>query len=48
MHSHDYRNPEKYYGKTVIILGAGPSGIDIGIEITGHAAHVYLSHSGPR
>ncbi|CAG5075607.1 Similar to At1g12200: Flavin-containing monooxygenase FMO GS-OX-like 2 (Arabidopsis thaliana) [Cotesia congregata] len=48
MHSHDYRCPEKYTGKTVIILGAGPSGIDIGIEITGYATHVYLSHNGPR
>ncbi|KAH0554873.1 flavin-containing monooxygenase FMO GS-OX-like 2 [Cotesia glomerata] len=48
MHSHDYRSPEKYSGKTVIILGAGPSGIDIGIEITGFATHVYLSHNGPR
>ncbi|XP_034948072.1 flavin-containing monooxygenase FMO GS-OX-like 4 [Chelonus insularis] len=48
MHSHDYRTPEKYTGKTVLILGSGPSGIDIGIEITHYANHVYLSHNRDR
>lgn len=26
MHSHDYRVPEIFDGKTVVVLGAGPSG----------------------
>ncbi|XP_015116211.1 flavin-containing monooxygenase FMO GS-OX-like 4 [Diachasma alloeum] len=48
MHSHEYRKPDIYDGKTVIVLGAGPSGVDIGIEIASHANFVYLSHNGPR
>lgn len=27
IHSHDYRVPEIFDGKTVVVLGAGPSGI---------------------
>lgn len=26
LHSHDYRIPEVFNGKTVVVLGAGPSG----------------------
>ncbi|KAK0084593.1 hypothetical protein PV325_006762 [Microctonus aethiopoides] len=48
MHSHDYRTPQKYIKKNVIVLGAGPSGIDIGIEISHYAQHVYLSHNNTR
>ncbi|KAK0161256.1 hypothetical protein PV327_009745 [Microctonus hyperodae] len=48
MHSHDYRTPEKYENKIVIILGAGFSGIDIGVEISDYAQHVYLSHNNSR
>lgn len=48
MHSHDYREPKIYSGKIVIVLGAGPSGIDIAIEIAKFASTVYLSHNGPR
>ena len=31
-HSHDYRNPEMLRDKSVLILGAGPSGSDIALE----------------
>lgn len=48
MHSHDYRTPQKYIKKNVFVLGAGPSGIDIGIEISHYAQHVYLSHNNSR
>ncbi|KAL0123019.1 hypothetical protein PUN28_007568 [Cardiocondyla obscurior] len=45
MHSHAYRKPDEFSGKTVLILGAGSSGIDIGIDLSDQAAHVYLSHN---
>ncbi|CAI5438215.1 unnamed protein product [Caenorhabditis angaria] len=33
LHSHDYRRAEKYKGKRVVIIGAGPSGIDIAMQV---------------
>nr|BCT26324.1 flavin-dependent monooxygenase [Euura sp. 'Pontania] len=48
MHSHDYRKPQPFAGKTVVILGASSSGADIGIELTDYASRVYLSHNTPR
>ncbi|XP_012261654.2 flavin-containing monooxygenase FMO GS-OX-like 4 [Athalia rosae] len=48
LHSHDYRKPEPFAGKTVVILGASSSGADIGIELCAYAEHVYLSHNTPR
>ncbi|XP_015511102.1 flavin-containing monooxygenase FMO GS-OX-like 4 [Neodiprion lecontei] len=48
MHSHDYRKPHPFTGKTILVLGAASSGADIGIELTGYARHVYLSHNNPR
>ncbi|CAG9463527.1 unnamed protein product [Pedinophyceae sp. YPF-701] len=43
MHSHNYRNPEDFAGKVVLVLGASASGEDISRELTSSAAHVYLS-----
>jgi len=34
MHSHDYRDPEPFKDRRVLILGAGPSGTDIAVEIS--------------
>lgn len=48
MHSHEYRKPDEFAGKRVIVLGAASSGIDIGIELAGKASHVYLSHNRQR
>ncbi|XP_015597693.1 flavin-containing monooxygenase FMO GS-OX-like 4 [Cephus cinctus] len=48
LHSHSYRKPEVYSGKTVIILGASSSGTDIAIELHSHAYKVYLSHHNAR
>ena len=45
MHSHFYRIPRPFENKTVLVLGAGASGVDIGIEITKTAKKVYLSHN---
>jgi len=47
LHSHDYRTPEQYQGESVLILGGGASGTDICMELSQHAAQVYLSHNNP-
>lgn len=44
MHSHDYRVPEVFTGKRVLVIGAGPSGMDIALEITSVTQKVLLSH----
>ncbi|XP_050684351.1 senecionine N-oxygenase-like isoform X2 [Leptidea sinapis] len=44
MHSHDYRVPEIFAGKRVLVVGAGPSGMDIALEITSVTTKVILSH----
>ncbi|XP_078527609.1 uncharacterized protein LOC144799878 [Lissotriton helveticus] len=44
LHSHAYRCPEQFTDKTVVVLGAGPSGIDIALEICTVAKQVILSH----
>ena len=33
IHSQRYRDPEEFRGKRVLVVGGGPSGIDIAIEI---------------
>lgn len=45
LHSHAYRKPDEFSGKTVLILGAASSGIDIGIDLCEQATRVYLSHN---
>jgi len=47
LHSHDYRIPDPFEGKTVAILGAAASGTDIGCEICKLAKKVYLCHNNP-
>ncbi|CAL8126528.1 unnamed protein product [Orchesella dallaii] len=42
-HSRDYRTPNIFLGKRVIVLGAGPSAIDISIELVEFASQVILS-----
>ncbi|XP_049869538.1 senecionine N-oxygenase isoform X2 [Pectinophora gossypiella] len=44
MHSHDYRVPEIFTGKKVLVIGAGPSGMDIALEVTSVSTKVILSH----
>ncbi|XP_047529489.1 senecionine N-oxygenase isoform X1 [Vanessa atalanta] len=44
MHSHDYRVPDIFKGKQVLVIGAGPSGMDIALEITSMTEKVILSH----
>lgn len=40
-HSHDYREPTRYVGKKVLVVGAGPSGVDIGAQIVSVASKVH-------
>lgn len=42
-HSHDYRVPDIYRGKTVVCLGAAASGQDISLDIASEAKKVNLS-----
>nr|XP_006627556.1 PREDICTED: flavin-containing monooxygenase FMO GS-OX-like 4 [Lepisosteus oculatus] len=44
MHSHDYRCAEPLAGKSVVLLGAGLSGLDIAVELSKVDAQVTLSH----
>lgn len=49
MHSHFYRRPDAFRGKRVLCLGAGPSGVDISLDVAAVAAShqpVYLSQCG--
>ncbi|KAM4675398.1 uncharacterized protein O3C94_008089 [Discoglossus pictus] len=47
MHSHLYRFPETFSSRSVVLLGCGPSGVDIAVELASHAKQVTLSHRGP-
>ncbi|KAJ6633701.1 Flavin-containing monooxygenase FMO GS-OX3 [Pseudolycoriella hygida] len=44
IHSHDYRCPDPFTGETVLVIGAGPSGMDLANEISKLAIRVTLSH----
>ncbi|XP_058465155.1 senecionine N-oxygenase-like [Malaya genurostris] len=44
LHSHDYRSAENFNGETVLVIGAGPSGMDLALEISKKARHVTMSH----
>jgi len=48
MHSHDYRHPQHFQGKTVLVLGSGASGMDISLDMSNFAEQVYLCHNKPR
>ncbi|XP_030375082.1 senecionine N-oxygenase [Scaptodrosophila lebanonensis] len=44
MHSHLYRKAQMFAGENVLVIGAGPSGMDITNHIRKVAKQVYLSH----
>lgn len=46
IHSVDYSDPELFKDQTVIVLGAGSSGVDICMELSKHADKVYFVHRG--
>lgn len=41
MHSHDYRSAEPFADKSVVVLGAGLSGLDIAMELANVNAKVF-------
>ncbi|XP_044156867.1 flavin-containing monooxygenase 5-like [Bufo gargarizans] len=43
LHSRDYKNPEEFQGKRVIVIGIGNSGGDIAVELSRTASQVFLS-----
>ena len=46
IHSHFYREPEGYTDQNVLVVGAGPSGIDIALDLLPFSSHVYLCNRG--
>ncbi|XP_069395499.1 uncharacterized protein [Paralichthys olivaceus] len=48
LHSHSYRFAEPFSGRSVVVLGAKASGLDISIELAKAGAQVILSHGRPR
>src|ERR687896_751651 len=47
LHAHDYRTPEPFAGRRVLVVGAGQSAAEIAVELTGHAARTCLSIRSP-
>lgn len=43
LHSHDYRSPEAYTGRRVLVIGMGNSACEIAAEISRTAARTFLS-----
>nr|CAD7587283.1 unnamed protein product [Timema genevievae] len=48
LHSHSYREPEKFTGLNVVLLGASSSGVDIGLELAQHARQVGTTYERTR
>lgn len=48
IHSHYYRRQSDFAKKTVLVLGGGPSGRDISLELATTCERIYLSHRGER
>ncbi|XP_047537225.1 senecionine N-oxygenase-like [Vanessa atalanta] len=44
IHSHDYREPETYKGRRVLLVGAGPSGLDLAGQLHNITAKLFHSH----
>ncbi|CAM5160758.1 unnamed protein product [Natator depressus] len=42
-HSRDYKKPQEFSGKRVIVIGIGNSGTDLAVELSHSAAQVFLS-----
>uniref|UniRef100_A0A8C9NS73 Flavin-containing monooxygenase n=1 Tax=Serinus canaria TaxID=9135 RepID=A0A8C9NS73_SERCA len=43
LHSRDYKSPQPFFGKRVVVVGIGNSGIDIAVELSHTAKQVFLS-----
>jgi hypothetical protein len=47
LHAHDYRVPEPFTGKRVLVIGPGNSGVDIAADICTVTAHTVLCARSP-
>jgi len=47
IHSVDFRNPEQFKDKKVLILGSGNSAAEVTIRVAGWASELTLAHPGP-
>ncbi|KFW76863.1 Dimethylaniline monooxygenase [N-oxide-forming] 5, partial [Phalacrocorax carbo] len=43
LHSRDYKDPQDFTGKRVVVIGIGNSGLDLAVEISQTAKQVFLS-----
>ncbi|XP_074732951.1 flavin-containing monooxygenase 5-like isoform X3 [Strix uralensis] len=43
LHSRDYKSPQSFSGKQVVVVGTGNSGVDIAVELSHAAKQVFLS-----
>ncbi|XP_025412135.1 flavin-containing monooxygenase FMO GS-OX4-like [Sipha flava] len=48
IHSHDYRDSSVFKDMSTVVIGCGPSGLDISFDIAKVAGKVYLSHHNQR
>jgi dimethylaniline monooxygenase (N-oxide forming) len=44
VHSNQYKGPEPYEGKRVVIVGLGNTGSDTACDLVGHASKIWISH----
>ncbi|OWR47700.1 flavin-dependent monooxygenase FMO1 [Danaus plexippus plexippus] len=44
MHSHDYKGPEAFEGRKVLLVGAGASGLDLAVQLNNITAKLVHSH----
>jgi cation diffusion facilitator CzcD-associated flavoprotein CzcO len=42
-HSHDYRTPDAFAGRRVLVVGAGQSAAEIAVEVAGVAARTFIA-----
>ncbi|KAF9116195.1 hypothetical protein BGX27_004302 [Mortierella sp. AM989] len=47
IHSHFYRDSEKFKDKNVVIVGLGNSGVDLAVDLSMNQCQVYLSRRSP-
>ncbi|KAG8524945.1 Dimethylaniline monooxygenase [N-oxide-forming] 5, partial [Galemys pyrenaicus] len=43
IHSWEYKSPEKFQGKRIVVVGIGNSGVDLAIDLSRVASQVFLS-----